>query len=184
MKHKHHRYHSGAGYARCSHRREHCRKEYDHLLYQVELDPREIGNEQGRQCLVQGGAIHVQSGAQRHDETCDIALDMQMLFDAAQGDRQGSGAGTGGECRDQSFPRAPPELERTHAGDQIQDQRQNDHAMQQRSHDHHDDEFDQHPKQSLVLRGSQLQQQRHDAQRGQPHDPAHQHQHQLEQFLQ
>ena len=85
----------------------------------------------------------------------------------------------GGEQR----PRAPlEEAQRRNPGDQPENGRQHDGAVEQRRADDDGDEVAEAAEQGAVLRGDQLQQQGGEAERRQAHDPADDHQAQLLQF--
>ena len=109
---------------------------------------------------------------------------MQMLFYAAQCNWQSRRTGTGGKSRYECFTCAAPEFKRRHARNQIKNQRQYHNAMQQRGAHHNCDKLYQRGKEGCILSGDQLQQEGHDAKWCQSHNPAHQHQHKLQQFLQ
>ena len=112
MQHQHHTEHADTGNPRRTDGAEHGDEENDQLVRQIKFDTGQTGDEKCGSGFVKGGAIHVHRCPQRHNEVGDVFLDMQMLFDTAQRDRQGRGAGTGGEGCHQRFAGAPPKMER------------------------------------------------------------------------
>lgn len=60
-----------------------------------------MGDEDGRHGLVEGGAIHVDGGPDRQHEADDASINVVVLEEALEGDRQ-SGRAAAGEDNDNS----------------------------------------------------------------------------------
>lgn len=61
-------------------------------LAKVKVHVIDLSNKDGCHSLVEGGAVHVDGGAHREDETCHSFIHVVVLFQTAEGDGQGSRA--------------------------------------------------------------------------------------------
>lgn len=66
-------------------------------LAPVEINPIHLGDKDGGHRLIKRRAVHVDRGAHREHEASDPLIDAQVLLQAAEGDRQGTGAVVNGK---------------------------------------------------------------------------------------
>ena len=87
------------------------------LLGQSQIDAEDLGDEDGADALVDGGAVHVDGCAQGQDEACDLLTDAQLLG-GLHVEGQGAHGACAGEGEDHCLTHALEELDRAHASHQ------------------------------------------------------------------
>ena len=60
---------------------------YDHYLNEAELHVVDLSYKYCRHCLIEGGTVHVDGGANRQDESGDTCVQSQVLLQTFEGHR-------------------------------------------------------------------------------------------------
>ena len=120
-----------AGYRGGADRREDCRKDDLQLGRHIKTQAECLGDEHGGNGLVERGAVHVDRGAERQNEGGDLLGHPEIPLAHLHRDGQGGSAGTRGESQELGRCDPPEEASDLHAGEDFQQKRIGDEAVDQ-----------------------------------------------------